>query len=1009
MEQIQKRDITTELTESYLDYAMSVIVSRALPDARDGLKPVQRRILYAMREMGLTAGARFRKSATVVGSVLGAYHPHGDTSVYDAMVRLAQDFSLRYPLVQGQGNFGCFTGDTKVRLTDGRAVTFFDLVHESKSGRKHFTYTYNTDTKQIEIAEIHAPRMTEANATLVKVTLDNGENIRCTPNHSFLLRDGTYREAKDLQKDDSLMPIYARFSNEEDGPDIVNHEMILQPNPHAWSYAYYPSVKPALRHFSSDIISQAKYYNHKVILVEFLSERENVYDLTIDGTHNFALAAGIFVHNSIDGDTAAAYRYTETKLSRLAEEMLADIEKDTVDFRDNFDATHKEPAVLPTKIPQLLLNGTVGIAVGMATNIPPHNLHEVMDALLYLADHPGATTEDLFRFVQGPDFPTGAIIFDKKAILEAYATGRGPILTRGVVEVTESKKGDAQIVITAIPYQVSKSGLVAKMAELVRDKKIEGIRDLRDESDKEGMRVVIYLKADAYPQKIVNALYKYTELERSFHVNLLALNNGIQPEVMSLKTLLEAFLSHRKIVVERRTRFDLERAKERAHILEGLVKALDHIDAIIKTIRQSKDRTEAQANLMKGFALSDLQAHAILEMRLSALANLEAQKIKDELEEKRTIISSLTALLKDSKKMLAVIKDEFKEIKERYGDPRRTVVRAGSPKEIGIEDIVPEEEVVVALTRGGYIKRMNPELYRAQHRGGKGVIGVTPKEEDLVEHFVTANTHANLLFFTDAGKVYQTKAYEIPEGTRQARGKPLVGFLQIAQNERVTALLDYLVKPTKTAQESPAAPRYLVMATKRGVIKKTPLEDFANVRRNGLIALSLKKGDFLGWAKGSGGTDEIMLVTKKGQAIRFNEKEVRPMGRTATGVGGIGLKNDDAVVGMTVINQGPSTKTDLSLLVLTENGFGKKTPIKSYRKQRRAGMGIKTAQITSKTGLIVAARLLDPSEEDLIAISQRGQVIRVVLSSVPKLGRQTQGVRIMKLDDDDVVASATCV
>jgi DNA gyrase subunit A len=628
---------------------------------------------------------------------------------------------------------------------------------------------------------------------------------------------------------------------------------------------------------------------------------------------------------------------------------------------------------------------------------------------LHLADHPNATIEDIVQFVQGPDFPTGGIIFDKKAILEAYATGRGPILTRGVADVVEAKKGDAQIIITAIPYQVSKAGLVAKMAELVRDKKIEGIRDIRDESDKEGMRVVIYLRPDSYPQKIVNALYKYTELERSFHVNLLALDNGIQPEVMSLKTLLEAFLNHRKVVVERRTRFDLERAKERAHILEGLVKALDHIDAVIKTIRQSKDRAEAQTNLIKRFDLSEPQAHAILEMRLSALANLEAQKIKDELKEKQGLASRLTALLKDPGKMLAVVKEEFKEIKEKYGDQRRTAVRAGSPKEIGVEDIVPEEEAVVVLTRGGYIKRMNPELYRAQNRGGKGVIGVTPKEEDLVEHFVTANTHANLLFFTDAGKVYQTKAYEIPEGTRQARGKPLVGFLQIAQNERVTALLDYLVKPAKTRQESPVAPRHLVMATKRGVIKKTPLEDFANVRRNGLIALSLKKGDFLGWAKGSSGQDEVMLVTKKGQAIRFNEREVRPMGRTATGVGGIGLKADDAVVGMTVISQGPSAKTDLSLLVLTEHGYGKKTPVKSYRKQRRAGMGIKTAQTTAKTGLIVAARLLDPSEEDLIAVSQRGQVIRVALSSVPKLGRQTQGVRIMKLDDDDVVASATCV
>lgn len=816
MEQIQRRDITAELTESYLDYAMSVIVSRALPDARDGLKPVQRRILYAMNEMGLRAGARFRKSATVIGQVLGAYHPHGDIPVYDALVRMAQDFSLRYLLVTGQGNFG-----------------------------------------------------------------------------------------------------------------------------------------------------------------------------------------------SRDNDPAAHYRYTEAKLSRIAEEMLADIEKDTVDFRDNFDATKKEPTVLPSKIPNLLLNGTVGIAVGMATNIPPHNLNEVMDALLHLADHPGAATEDLLQFIQGPDFPTAGVIFDKKAILEAYGTGRGPILTRGVVDVAENGKGGDEIVITEIPYQVSKTTLIEKIAELVRDKKIEGVRDLRDESDKQGMRVVLYLKNDAVPQKIVNALYKYTELERSFHVNLLALRDGVQPEVLPLKSLLEQFLDHRKIVVERRTRFDLARAQERAHILEGLVRALDRIDAVIKTIRQSKDRETAKVNLVKRFDLSDAQAQAILDMRLAALANLEAQKIKDELKEKQVLIAELTALLKDPKKMLAVIKSEFKEIKEKYGDERRTKVRPGSPKEIGIEDIIPEEEAVVVLTKGAYVKRMNPELYRSQQRGGKGIIGVTPKEEDIVEHFVTANTHANLLFFTDAGKCYQAKVYEIPEGTRQSRGKALAGFLQVGQNERVTALLDYLPEANgKKVTESPAAPQYLVMATKHGIIKKTPLEDFANVRKNGLIALSLKKNDVLGWAKGSGGKDEVMLITKQGQSIRFAEKDVRPMGRTAAGVTGVDLGTADEVVGMTVISAKPG---DLNILVVTENGYGKKTALKSYRKQRRAGKGIKTAKITAKTGAIVAARLLDPSEEDLIAISRRGQVIRVPLSSISRLGRQTQGVRIMRLESEDAVASVTCV
>jgi len=578
---VQKRPITEEMKESYLDYAMSVIISRALPDVRDGLKPVQRRILYSMWEEGLKSSAKFRKSATVVGACLGRYHPHGDIPVYDALVRMAQDFSLRYPLIQGQGNFGCFTKDTKVRLTDGRNLSFKELVEEAEKGKRNFTFTFNPFTRKIEIAEIKNPRKTRRNEKIIEITLDNGEKIKCTLDHLFMLRDGTYKKAKDLKINDSLMPLYLKLYDGKEDKNLKGYEIVYQPFLNKWEFVYYLKDKWNLvfNNFSS-LLEEAKNYNHRVIKIRFLRKREDVYDLTIKPWHNFALSAGIFVHNSLDGDPPAAQRYTECKLSKIAEEMLYDIEKETVPWVDNYDGTRKEPSVLPAKIPQLILNGCMGIAVGMATNIPSHNLSELVDAIIYKIDNPNATTEDLFNFIQGPDFPTGGIIYDRKGMISAYSTGKGPITMRAKTEIVESKKGRFQIIITEIPYGVNKAGLVERIAELVKNKKIQGIRDIRDESDKEGIRVVIDLKPDIAPQQVLNRLFKLTDLQKVFHLNMLALVDGIQPQVLSLPRLIEEFIKHRQEVVTRRTQFDLNCAKHRAHILEGLKKASGFIEMI---------------------------------------------------------------------------------------------------------------------------------------------------------------------------------------------------------------------------------------------------------------------------------------------------------------------------------------------------------------------------------------------------------------------------------------------
>jgi DNA gyrase subunit A len=821
---VTQREIVTELKESYIDYAMSVIVSRALPDVRDGFKPVHRKILYAMNELGLGAGGKFRKSAAVTGDVLAKYHPHGDTAVYESMVRMAQDFNMRYPLINGQGNWG-----------------------------------------------------------------------------------------------------------------------------------------------------------------------------------------------SIDGDGAAAMRYTECKLTRIGELMLQDIEKNTVNFIDNYDGTRQEPVVLPAPLPQLLLNGTLGIAVGMATNIPPHNLTEVMDASIHLLDHPKAETEDLFEFIQGPDFPTGGIIYDAKEIISAYSQGKGSILMRGKAEVVEKKDGAEQIIITEIPYQVLKSTLVEDLANLVTEKKVEGIKDIRDLSDREGMRIVIDVKKGFQPQRILNRLYKFTNLQKSFHLNLLALVDGIQPEILSLSDVLKYFIKHREEVVIRRTKFDLEKAKERAHILEGLMIALKNIDAIIQTIKKSADKDEARVNLIKKFKLTEKQAIAILEMRLQTLAGLERKKIEDELKELLDIIKDLMAILKSPERLKTILKKEFIELKDKYGDKRRTKVVKGKLGEITEVDLVPLEETIVTLTTGGYIKRINPATYKIQKRGGKGIMGMKTMQEDIVEHFLCASTHDNLMFFTDSGKVFQTQVYEIPEGTRVARGRGVMNFLELSTEEKVLSLIP--MEKTAPGKEAENKDKYLVMVTKNGRIKKTDLKEFENVRKSGIISIKLEKGDALKKVVKTTGEDDIILTTKNGIAIRFKEKDIRPMGRSAAGVKGLRLKGGDEVIGMDVIEKNPpideKTKKPVKqyLLVVMENGYGKRTDVSQYKTQGRGGSGIKAAKITSKTGPVVMSSILEDiaEEEDLIVISQHGQVIRTSVKSISVLGRATQGVRIMRLEEKDKVASGACL
>jgi DNA gyrase subunit A len=804
--QIIDAPISEEMKRSYLDYAMSVITQRALPDVRDGLKPVHRRILFSMHKNGLNASAKFRKSATVVGDVIGNYHPHGDVAVYEAMVKLAQPFATRYPLIIGQGNFG-----------------------------------------------------------------------------------------------------------------------------------------------------------------------------------------------SIDGDPAAAHRYTEAKMSKISGDMMKDIEKDTVKFRPNYDSTKKEPVVLPTAVPALLLNGTLGIAVGMASNIPPHNLNELIDASVYLIDTPNASSEELFQFVKGPDYPTGGVIFNEKDIHHAYIHGRGGVVCRGEAEIVELKSGAFQIIITSVPYRVNKAEMITKIADLVKDKKLEGIKDIRDEST-DDIRVVIDIKPSAHPQNVLNYIYKHTQLEDTFHFNMVALVDGV-PQTLSLKAALREFVKHRFEVVTRRTQFDLQKALDREHILLGLKKALDHIDEVIKCIRASKDTPTAQINLMKQFKFSDRQAEAILEMRLQKLAGLERKKIEDELKAVQALIKELKELLESEKKMKTLVKKELAEVQEKYGDARRTKVIKHGVSNLSQEDLIPDDPTVLVLSKGGYIKRTDPNEYKQQRRGGVGVVDLNTKEEDFVQTFLSTTNHSELLFFTDKGKVYKLKTYDIPEGKRATRGKSIANFLTIAQDEHITSILPMPKEIKKSDDLS------VTMITRHGITKKVEASSFYDVRRNGIIAIGLKDDDGLIEAMFTCKGDTVVVASKKGQSIRFKESDIRQMGRTAAGVRGFNLKKGDEVISAGVVTKDSNNPR---LFTFSSRGYGKQTAMKEYKVQNRGGSGIKTASITSKNGDLVAGKVVTDDVEEVVAISKNGQVIRVALDEIPKLGRQTQGVRVMKLRESDEIASIVC-
>ena len=797
---LERRRLENVMQDNFFRYSMSVIVDRALPDVRDGLKPVHRRILYSMNQNGNRSTAKFVKSARIIGDVMGKYHPHGDSAIYDSMVRLAQDWAMRYTLVQGQGNFG-----------------------------------------------------------------------------------------------------------------------------------------------------------------------------------------------SMDGDPPAAHRYTEARLDKPAEELLTDIEKETVDFKDNFDGSEREPIVLPAKLPNLLLNGQIGIAVGMATSIPTHNLGELVDATIELIDNPEATVDDLLQHVKGPDFPTGAIVYGGAPMRQAYATGRGSVMMRAVAEIQETKRGRHQIVVTEIPYGVNKATLIEKIGELHKEKRVQ-LADLRDESSRGKVRIVIELKKDAYPKKVLNQLYKLTALQTSFNYNMLALVNTMQPRILGLHDILSEFVKHRQSVVRRRTEFELKKAKARAHILEGYKIALDHIDEVIKTIRASKTQDEAEKNLRAKFGLSEIQAKAILAMQLRRLTGLEREAVENELRELLKLIARLEAILADEQEILNIIKTELLEMKEKYGDERRSKIINHELGKFSDEELIPEEDAVVLLTTENYIKRTLASDYRKQNRGGKGKRGMTTKEEDIIAQIIPASTHDYLLFFTNRGRVFRLKAYEVPAASLSAKGVAAVNLLQLQPEEKITAI----IKHEKNASDA----GYLFMATKNGTVKKTPLSDYANIRTNGLIAIKLDDGDELKWIKKTDGESDVIISTSAGQAIRFNEKDARPMGRAARGVRGVRLRPNDRVVGMDIV-----TSDDQTLLVISEQGFGKRTKVTNFPSHKRGGVGIKAAIVTAKTGPIISVQTIDPTMTDAILVSQNGQTIRISLKDIKLLGRTTQGVTIMRLGDNDAVSS----
>lgn len=1189
--QLVDAEISGEMRKAYIDYAMSVIVSRALPSAEDGLKPVHRRILWAMHQMGLQSSKQTKKSARIVGDTMGKFHPHGDLALYDALVRMAQNFSLRYPLVKGQGNFGCFTADTKVKLTDGRDLSFTELIKEHNNGKRNFTFTF--DGEKIKIAEIKNPRKTKTNAEIMKVVLDNGEEIKCTLNHKFMLRNGEYCEAKDLKSGDSLMPVYLKLSTEKESaknPKTIGYQLVFQPKSNSWTFVHilsddwniekgiYEKSSGRIRHhinfnklhnnpnnirrmswkkhwkthydFTSTkhkedeeyrkklsegrknfwdktenrkaysermtkrnienwkkkdyrekmritlsevnkkylrehpekieeirktasitmkkmwtipkyrklfnekitasnkrretnltgkkkflticeylknnglLINKKNYeeirktifgiksftgwdlgikkyfeddlnlvlcelnHNHKVVRIEFLNEYEDVYDLTIDKTHNFALASGIIVHNSMDGDPPAAMRYTEAKMAKISEELLQDIEKKTVKMLPNFDNTLEEPTIMPGKLPNLLLNGASGIAVGMTTNMPPHNLTNTCDAIIQYVDNPKVEIESLIKTIQAPDFPTGGYVTGE--LKQIYTEGRGRLVLRGKTKIEEPKRasGKTKVVITEIPYQVNKSTLVEQIANLVKDKKLPDVSDIRDESAKGKVRIVIELRKGASSKFTLNRLFKYTRLQSRFDAIMLALVNG-QPRQLNLKQIIETYVKHRQKIVRKRTEFDLDKAEKRLHIVLGLLIAQKNIDNVIKLIKKSKSTAEASQTLQTRFNLSAKQAQAILDMRLSSLTSLELEKLKKEEKQLKELITHLKKILGDEREILKIIKSELKELKKNYGDERKTTILS-SVKEFEEKDLISKKDVVITITDKGYIKRIDLKQYKEQKRGGKGVIGSDLATGDFVSQLMTCSTHDYLLFFTDKGKVHWLKAYEVPEIAKYGKGKAIINLLTL-RDENISSVI-----AVKQFED------FLVMATQKGVIKRISLKDFSSPRKGGIKAINLEgKEDTLINVKPIKENQEVLLVTKQGQACRFNSNTVRPMGRASYGVTGIKLNKGDEVVSLEVLPLSQDQK-DFSILTITKKGYGKRSKIDDYRLTGRAGKGVINIKISPKNGEVITSQSVT-DKDNIIVTTAKGIVIRSPVKNIRIMGRATVGVRIIRLQHGDSV------
>ncbi len=1003
-------DIEHELRRSYLGYAVSTLISRALPDVRDGFKPVQRRILYGMRGLGIGPGASRVKSARVVGEVMGKYHPHGDAAIYGTLVRLAQDFSLRYPLIDPQGNFGCFTGDTKIKMLDGTEKTFEELA--SLDPQDTF-FVYSVDSKgNIVVGEGHNSRVTRHDARLVRVTLDSGAQIRCTPDHRFMLRDGTYKEAQFLTPSDSLMPGYFDAAPIKKG--LNEYLRVKQPSTGRYEFVHHIAdaynaergIAPAFNGPSSyypkydvsdEMVSAAHNYNHRIVSIEWLEETADVYDITVDEHHNFLLADGVFVHNSVDGDPPAAQRYTECRMTPLAIEMLEDIERQTVEFMPNYDQSENEPVVLPGKFPNFLCNGGEGIAVGMSTSMAPHNLREVVDATLYFLDHPDATPDDLMKFVLAPDFPTAGLILGTKGAKEAYRTGRGRVIMQAQLQIEPMDNGKNAIVVTELPYQVNKAKLIEHIAGLAKEKRVDGITAINDFSDKHGMRMVIELRRDVLPKRIVNFLLKHSALRQTFGIIMLALVNG-QPKMLNLAQIINLHVTHRREVITRRTRFELGNAKRRAHILEGMQIALDFLDEIIRLIRAASSSDVARVEMVTRFGLTQIQAEAILNMQLRQIAQLERQKTEDEYRGLLREIARLEDILVTPARLTRMIKDELKGLRDKYGDDRRTRILPLEADQITEEDLIPEEKTLVTISRDGYIKRVPMDTYRTQKRGGKGVAAANLKDEDSLAHLFVATTTHMILFFTNRGRVYRLKAYEVPQTSRQARGQHINNFIGLEPGDQVTAIL-----PMKNLMGA----GYLFMATEYGEVKRTNLSEFANLRANGLNCFDLEEGDNLKWIKHTDGNQDALIVTRNGMSVRFAESDVPTRGRTAGGVRGIEMRDPatrkmvDRVVTMDVV----APDTQLQLLVISENGLGKRTDLSKYNRQGRGGRGVKTMEVTNRTGPVVAAAVVG-EDDKLMVISEKGVTIQTTIREIKETqSRRTQGVNVMNVGTGDRVVT----